>query len=421
MPESTACAFLSYPNRPDPMITRQRDLRTGVSFWQSRPMPRVPAHRLRRDLTTDVLVVGAGISGALVAEALSEKHRVVIVDRRGAAMGSTPASTALVEYEIDTPLTELAAKIGKEKAGRAWIRSHTALHALATRTEALGIRADTARRDNLYLAGNVLGVDGLRDEVAARRAIGLETLFLDRAAVKSRFGIARAAALLAHGDLAVDPRRLTGGYLRSAIDRGARLYAPVEVTDIATSREGVTAVTGDGPAIRADTIVFATGYEFPKFVPQAGHRIVSTYAIATKPQPSKLWPERVFVWEASDPYLYMRTTADGRVICGGEDEDFSDDEKRDALIPKKSAVIARKLRRLFPELDTTPEFAWAGAFGTTATGLPSIGPVPGKPNVWAILGFGGNGITYSRIAADIIAAALSGGRDPDAELYTFSA
>jgi glycine/D-amino acid oxidase-like deaminating enzyme len=402
-----------------PMLTRKRDLRTGTSYWQSRPMPRVPSARLTRDTDTDVLVVGAGISGALVAEALAADHRVVIVDRRGAAMGSTPASTALVEYEIDTPLTELTRKIGAEDAARAWRRSHLALHSLSARTRELGIRCDITRRDTLYLAGNVLNAAGLESEQEVRRAIGLETGFLSRAALKGRFGIDRPAALLSHGDFTLDPRRLTGGYLRAAVANGARLHAPVEVTDIETHRDGVTAGTRTGPTIRARHVVFATGYEVPKIVPADGHRIASTYAIATRAQRRNLWPGEVLIWEASDPYLYMRTTPDGRVICGGEDEDFADDERRDALIGKKAAAIGRKLQRFFPALDVTPEFEWAGTFGTTETGLPLIGAIPGKRNCWAILGFGGNGITYSRIAADVIRAALAGNADPDADLYTF--
>jgi glycine/D-amino acid oxidase-like deaminating enzyme len=166
-------------------------------------------------------------------------------------------------------------------------------------------------------------------------------------------------------------------------------------------------------------VIFATGYEFPKFVPLKGHRVVSTYALATRPQARRLWPEECLIWEASDPYLYMRTTPDGRVICGGEDEDFSDDAKRDALIPQKTAAIGRKLRRLFPEIDATPAFAWAGAFGASDTGLPLIGEIPGHRGCFAVLGFGGNGITYSRIAADIIRAAIGGKEDPDAGLYEF--
>ena len=57
---------------------------------------------------------------------------------------------------------------------------------------------------------------------------------------------------------------------------------------------------------------------------------------------------------SSDPYLYMRATADGRVICGGEDEEFTDEALRDALIADKTARIAEKLGKLFPQLDTTP-------------------------------------------------------------------
>src|SRR5690606_23420493 len=171
------------------MLTQKRDLRTGVSYWQSRPMPRVPHRRLTRDIRADVLVVGAGISGALVAEALSASFKVVIADRRGPVKGSTPASTALVEYEIDVPLIHLASKIGKAKAAAAWRRSHLALHALAARTAHLGIACGIARRDNLYLSGNVLDAPGLREEAEARAAIGIETTFLPRSEVARRFGI----------------------------------------------------------------------------------------------------------------------------------------------------------------------------------------------------------------------------------------
>lgn len=400
-------------------ITHRHDLRTGTSYWQSRPAPRLPANPLKRDLETGVLVVGAGISGALIAEALSETHRVVVVDRRGPARGSTPASTALVEYEIDIPLTQLARQIGADRAARAWRRSHLALHGLRSRTRALGIRCDAVGRDTLYLAGNVLNADGLRAEADARRDIGIEAVVLPRPALRERFGIDRPAAILSHGDFAVDPRRLTMGYLQQAIRHGARLHAPVDVLDVTRDGDRWVAATGDGPTIRADAVIFATGYEFLKFVPLDGQSIASTWAIATAPQPRRLWPGQAMIWEASDPYLYARTTPDGRVIAGGEDEDFKDEEKRDALIAMKSQAIADKLAALFPGLDTTPAFAWTGSFGSSHTGLPLIGVVPGRPNVWAVLGFGGNGITYSRIAADIIRAALRGETDPDADLFAF--
>lgn len=382
-------------------------------------MPRVPRKALKRDVETEVLIVGAGISGALIAEALSSQHEVTVVDRRGPVSGSTPASTSLIAYEIDEPLIRLRRKIGRERADRAWQRSRLAVDALRVRTRELGMDCDLEQADSLYLAGDVLDAEELEKECEARRATGLESVLLKRAALKERFGIRRSAGLLAFDDMAADPRRMASGYLRKAVERGAAIYAPVEVTEVESHSRGHVAATKAGPTIRCRVLIFASGYEFPKFVPMKGHKVVSTYAMATRPQPRRLWPERCLIWEASDPYLYLRTTGDGRVLCGGEDEDFANAEARDALIPKKTATIARKLRRLLPGIDVRAEFAWAGAFGASETGLPRIGEVPGRKNCFAVLGFGGNGITYSRIAADIIRAALAGEKDPDADLYSF--
>jgi glycine/D-amino acid oxidase-like deaminating enzyme len=238
--------------------------------------------------------------------------------------------------------------------------------------------------------------------------------------LRERFGIARAAALLGYGNLAIDPRRVTLALLKSAIARGAKIFAPVEIVDVDPRRKGVIATAASGRRIHCRHLVFATGYELPHAVPRKGHKIVSTWAIATVRQPRHLWPEQCLIWEASEPYLYLRTTPDGRIICGGEDEDFSDEAARDALLARKTATLQRKLKRLIRNADTTVEFAWTGSFGSSTTGLPTIGQVAKLSNCWVALGYGGNGTTYSRIAADIICGALTGHPDADADLYDFS-
>ena len=107
------------------MITHKRKLRTGGSLWQHVRAPRVPYRALTRDINTDVLVIGAGITGAMIGEALSEAGlNTIIVDRRRQVQGSTLASTALVAYELDTPLVELQRKIGRQNAVRAWQRGY---------------------------------------------------------------------------------------------------------------------------------------------------------------------------------------------------------------------------------------------------------------------------------------------------------
>jgi len=402
-------------------VKRTLDLRTGKTVWSAYRAPKVAARRLTRDVRADVLVVGMGISGAMIAEALTaDGHAVVVIDRRGPLLGSTPATTALVQFEVDQPLSILTGKIGRDRAERGWRRSRLAIAGLKARIDHLGIACNVAERQSLYLAGTILGPTGLKEEIAARRAAGLSAEYLAPSELRDRYGIDRRGALLSHGNLALDPRKLASGLLNAAAKRGAVLYAPVEATAFSETTSGVKVSTGDGPTISAKHVVLATGYELAEPVPDRGHRIVSTYAMATRPQPSHVMRDMPLIWESSDPYLYLRTTDDGRIICGGEDEEFADEEARDALLPQKIKRISAKLKKLMPALDTNPEFAWAGSFGTTASGLPIIGKVPQHPRLIAAMGYGGNGITWSQIASELIRTELSGNNDHDADLFAFA-
>ena len=400
--------------------TYEKDLRTGRTFWQSRPLSKIKTQPLRRDVETDVLIVGAGISGAMTAEALSELGlRVVIVDRRGALKGSTTASTALLQYEIDILLSKLAKRIGRDRAERIWRRSYLALSSLRDRTRHLGIKADIVNRDSLYLQGDELDAEGLRVEGAARRRAGFEVAYLTAPQVEARVGISGRAALLAFDNMSADPRRLAAGFLNAALGRGAKLYSPVEIDEVESDTHSIAAQTDTGQVIRAKTLIFATGYELPKGVPRMGHTIASTYVMTTKPQPRALWPEGCLIWEASSPYLYLREAPGGRIVCGGEDEDFSSAERRDALLPQKIVKLQQKLRRLLPGVDVGAEYAWCGSFGGSKTGCPSIGAVPSMRNCYAVLGYGGNGITFSILAAQLLAGLIAGDGDPDADIFSF--
>jgi glycine/D-amino acid oxidase-like deaminating enzyme len=402
-------------------LTRKRDLHTGEAVWRAYRHARVPITRLNHGTRAEVVVVGAGITGALVSYALTEVGiRPLLLDRRdGARLGSTAASTALLQFELDIPLTKLSTLIGRRAAERIWKCSHAAVNNLRTQANRLGISAQLQSRPSLYLAGNVLNAAGLRREVRARQRLGLPSELLDRTALRRHFDIDRSAAILSHGNAEADPIALVTGFLKHALRRGARLHGPHEVTELHASRSGITLFTRDGAEMHARYAILCTGYEFPKIVPMQDNRIISTWAIATLPQPKRVWPQRALIWEASEPYLYLRTTADGRVICGGEDEEFLETRRRNTQKAIKTCRLEQKLGRLFPRVDATAAFAWTACFGASATGTPTIGEIPGYPHCFAALGYGGNGITFSMLAASLLSAAIRGKRDPDATLFEF--
>ena len=399
--------------------THEKILLSGNPLWKGSAGTHGLTHPLTRSIKADVIVVGAGISGAFMAHALALRYdNVIVVDRRHPAHGSTMASTALLQWEIDTPLSDLREKTGAN-AARAWRRSYRATQDLVKLVRDETIRCGLRRRRSLYLAGDETGFRGLRDELLARHRAGLPGEFVDSAMLRERFGIDRTGAILSPDSAIANPVQLADGLLRRAIAKGAKIYSPVEIRDVVATKHGVILDTGKH-FIEADHAVFCTGYELLKGLPRKAIKITSSWAVASRPHTHyPRWLNETLVWEASKPYLYLRTTPDRRIVVGGEDEDIDLPSYRARNMDRKTARLIAKTKKLLGDVKLSVSHAWTGAFGESSDGLPIIDAVPGMPNCFAVLGFGGNGTIYSVIAAQIVPTLLKGRRDKDADLFRF--
>jgi glycine/D-amino acid oxidase-like deaminating enzyme len=360
------------------------------------------------NLKCDALIVGGGITGSLVAERLTRQGLdVVIVDRELPGHGSTAASTSMLLWEIDSSLARLTEIYGFERATRAYLASLHAVARLKSLVLQLGIASEMRDRNSLLLAAGDTGKQ-LREEHDLRRRAGLPGDFLDHANLLDVFGIARAAAIVSPGSADADPMQLARGLLAVAIARGARIFE-AEAVQFDAGARSVGVVLQNGREIEARSVILATGYVMPDIVHSTVHAVSSSWAIATRPQPQNVWKDGALIWEDSKDYLYARSTLAGRIIIGGEDSrEATEPEARDALIPEKSRLLTQKLAALWPAANLDIEFGWSGTFDTTSDGLPLIGPVPGTKGVYAAYGYGGNGITFSFLAAQLIGDLIAG-------------
>jgi glycine/D-amino acid oxidase-like deaminating enzyme len=196
--------------------------------------------------------------------------------------------------------------------------------------------------------------------------------------------------------------------LKVAIDRGARIFE-AEATGFDSATRSIGIQLTNGRQIEAHSAILATGYVLPTIVPSTIQTVSSSWAIATKPQPQNIWKGGALIWEDRKDYLYARTTSAGRIIIGGEDSDqIIEPDARDRLIPQKARALAQKLAALWPIANIDIEFRWSGTFDTTSDGLPLIGPVLGTKGIYAAYGYGGNGITFSFLAAQLIGELIAG-------------
>src|SRR6187200_1298383 len=377
--------------------------------------------KLEQDIKTDVLVLGGGISGALVAHYLiREGIDCTLIDARTIGLGSTCASTSLLQYEIDTPLNQLIEMVGEKNAVRSYKLGTSAITKLAKLAAIAGVK-DFEMKKSFYYAAYKKDLSFLKKEYEIRKKHGFKVAWLEEDQVFKQFGFSSPGGILSDVAATTDAYVLTHRLLQYNVSKGLKVYDRTQVVSIKHDWRNVHLKTQEKFIITAKKLVYATGYEVVDFISKPIVKLTSTYAIASEAFnfPVKLGKNDTVIWNTAQPYLYIRLTNDNRIIIGGRDEEFFSHFKRDKLIPEKTKQLQKDFKKIFPLIPFKTEFSWAGIFGSTKDGLPYIGTYQKLPNSFFALGFGGNGITFSQVAGEIIASLIKGRKNKDANIFSF--
>ena len=398
------------------------DLKSGSPYWAVKNGLMAAFPSLENDIACEVAVIGGGITGALIAHELSTHgHEVAVIEQRDVGWGSTAASTALLQYEIDTHMVDLAKDYGEDNAAlayRACAKAIPMLQALAAQVKDV----DFARMHSLYYASRRWNVPAMRDEFAMRARHGFDMEWLERGEVRERFGFDAPAAILSSLAARIDPYRMAYRLLARVEKNGGTVHDRTAIKTLDTTPRGVSLRTDSGATIRAKHVVQAAGYANQHWLKQSVAQNRSSYAFITDPIDAEaLGPLRdTMMWESARPYLYLRSTGDGRLLVGGEDDAVDIPARRDRRVEKKARILQKKVASLFPGLKIKPAFSWAGTFAETEDGLPFFGPHAqhGK-RIHFAMAYGGNGITYSMIGAGLIRALIERRKHPLSALFSF--
>ncbi|MCD8194000.1 MAG: FAD-binding oxidoreductase [Tannerellaceae bacterium] len=398
------------------------DLYSGLPYW----IAKNPLYNYFNPLTaghsTDVVIIGGGITGALVAHELCKSGiRCTLVNKSSIATGSTTASTALLQYEIDTPLCKLSEMIGEKEAVMAY---QACLRSIADIEEvgmSIEYDADFERVPSIFYASTPKDVGLLRKEYEIRTKHTLPVGYLDTQELYTRYHLVAPAALVNNASAQIDAYAMASHLIDyHLVNSGLKVYTHTPITQATDKGDSYELQTASGYRINCQYVIIAAGFEAGKFLPQEIMQLTSTYAIVSQPVEEKyLWPGKSLIWETQEPYLYIRTTNGNRVIVGGEDEPFKDPLKRDNLLRKKIEILQKKIKKIFPSLPFVTDMAWCGTFSCTPDGLPFIGPWPGNDKMLYALGYGGNGITFSMIAAQVIRNRLCGIKDEREKVFGY--
>ncbi|WNC17332.1 FAD-dependent oxidoreductase [Brevibacillus brevis] len=394
----------------------------GKLYWPE-TLPNPPRYpELDSDIACDVAIVGGGEAGAMCAYYLMQHDvDVVLVDKSQIAQRSSLANTGILQFANDKPLAACIRSFGEDRGTRFYHLCKQAVDQLERISRTIGIWPDYLRKDCLYFASRPEDVEPLRLEYQVLQKHGFPVHYLEQTDVEQRFSFSKPGAIYSTGDAQVNPYKLVHGIVEHAARRGLRVFVHTEIAQYKQDGGDMLLLTKKGNRIRCKRVVFATGYETQKIRRNANAILATSSAIVTHPVKAfPGWPGTCLIWETARPYLYIRTTPDGRIIAGGLDEPHTDPMQREALLPRKRDQLLAELQKLFPQIPLRAEYYWSAVFGETHDGLPMIGEQDGYPNCLFSLGYGGNGTVYANIGGQIIADLIVKGSHPDASLFSFA-
>lgn len=376
---------------------------------------------LIEDINTEVLVIGGGVTGSICTYYLSKNGiDTALIEKGRIGHLSTSVTTSLLQYELDDNLSELTEAINFDDAIKAYRLGLKALDEIEQFINEYGNKCDYIKRDTLLYTAKESEKKVIKQEYEKRKEYGFAVEYLDEDNNPYSFDL-KSGLISKNGGAEIDPYKYTHHLLKVSSDNQARIYENTEAKKIKYLDDIVEVETAYGYKIKAKKIIVATGYNTSLFTDRKFATKYNTFNVATKPVKEIIgWKDNILIRDNCDPYNYLRTTIDNRLIIGGEDVDFKDIDNEE-LSNKKYEILEQRLKAMFDEIkDIEAEYKYCGCFGCTKDNLGFIGPDSKHKNLWYCLGYGANGILFAILGGIMLSKLYLGDIDKDMELFKVS-
>ena len=385
------------------------------SYWLTTGPRRVRQAPLSRDLETDVLVIGGGITGITAALLLRRAgKKVVLLERDGIGLGETGHTTAHLTYMTDTRLSELASTFGENHALASWDAGAAAMAQIHTLADEL--QADCELREVPgFLATDRRCEDREKEKEKLWREAHL--------AIQHGFDVEHVESIQPTGmpgirfanQLKFHPIKYLRALAQQALHEGVEVY---ESSPVGEFIEGSRSVKVGPYTVSYEKTVIATHVPlqgqagtWSSLLFQTKLYGYSTYAIQAL-VPRGMCPEMIWSDTAS-PFHYLRVDRHGEkdsVVFGGEDHRTGQEDQTE----KCYANLEEELGEMLPV--KKPEHRWCGQVIETPDGLPYIGWV--EEDQFVATGFAGNGFTFGTLSGMMACDAITGRKNPWADLFS---
>lgn len=395
-------------------------LTNGNLYWKKETNRLKKYEYLTDNIQCDVLVMGGGISGALSAYYLAKSGlNVVVVEQNIIASGSTAATTALLEYQVDIDLKDLENIIGKKYAKRIYDICKESIDDLEAIIKETKTDVDFKKVNALYYSVSKIQKKEMKEEYSARLNNGFPVQYVEENDILNL-----KCGILTPFSSVINPYLFTQvlfQYMKEKLN--VRIYENTEILKFEYGNEEIITTTNNDASINSKYAILAGGFETAKYLPKDTYQLYKTFTIVTNQIPNLNQYNINFTGrDTKSPYHYIRFINDNRIAFGGEDIPLTPYYRNEKNLEKTATKKYNNLldtlkKQLKIQEEITIDYAFNGTFATTKDSLPLIDELPNMPNCYCNLGYGANGVLYSLAGAKLLTNLIKGKDTKDLPMF----
>ena len=390
------------------------------AYWLDDPARPARLPTLEGATSADLVVVGGGYLGlwtALLAKERDPGRDVLVLEAGACGDAASGRNGGFCEASLTHGFGNGLARWPGEMPTLLRLGREN-LEAIERTVSAYAMDCDFQRTGSLAVATAAHQLEGLREEYAEMRGLGVEATWLSIDEIRGRVDSPTFRGGFHDPEAAiVEPARLAWGLREACLSHGVRIAEGTPALGLERLGGGVSVSTPAAPVV-AGQVVLATN-AFPPLLRRLRLMTVPVYDYVLMTEPlseaqraSIGWTGREGWSDAGNQFIYTRTTRDGRILWGGYDAIYhygsavrSEFDQR----PETFETLASGFFATFPQLEGLAfSHAWSGVIDTCTRFAAFYGTAMAG-RVGYALGFTGLGVGATRFAGDVLLDLLEGG------------
>jgi glycine/D-amino acid oxidase-like deaminating enzyme/nitrite reductase/ring-hydroxylating ferredoxin subunit len=381
----------------------------STSLWQSDVPDFAPKPVSFSGTTYDVVIVGGGITGITTGLLLQKAgKKCLVAEAHSLCFGTTGGTTAHINSFLDTSYDQIESNFNIEASELILKATKQSRELFRKNITEYKIDCGFEEKDGYVYAQTPDQVEKLNKVFDGAKKAGASIEYVQKIPVPVEF----QKAVVYRGQAQIHPTRYVQA-LAKAFEEGGGIILQNCAVDTFEKEDDILNITTGNGVIKAKALIWATHIPPGINILHFRNAPYRSYAIAVKlngEYPGDL------AYDMYDPYHYYRTQdIDGEkyFIAGGEDHKTAHEENTETCF---NNLIAHT-KKHFDVAEVTHK--WSSQYFEPADGLAYIGHLPGNPdNVFVATGYGGNGITYSHIAAQVLTDLVTKGSSEYKDLFS---